>query len=389
MEEDTYWRETEFVAELVNQLPAAIFWKNAESIFMGCNQTFAKLAGLESPREIIGKTDFDLPWGKTQGDLYRNDDLNIIYSKHGKQQIEENQTLADGSEIVLLTSKMPLLSQNGKVKGILGIYHDITDRKKMERSLAQSKNLAETANRAKSEFLRNMEHQLRTPFSGVYSLVRMLADEETQLEKKEMLELSCQSAKEFLDLLNDIIDFSRFQAENTGILAKKFDLRSLLEKAVTMQRAAAVAKGLELLWFYPDDLPSVFISDPYRLRRIILNLLSNAIRFTTQGQVSISVKLAKTIDPKNLVVQLIVIDTGIGIPPEKQSLIFEKFYRVSPANQNKYLGAGLGLPLIKQLMTDLEGEIELRSSPETGTIFVCSIPLKRPLTDEILDNTDN
>lgn len=388
MEEDTYWKEKEFVVELVNQLPAAIFWKNAESIFMGCNKTFAKLAGLPSPQDIIGKTDFDLPWGKNQGYLYRNDDLAVINSRKAKQQIEENQTLADGSEIVLLTSKMPLLSKTGQVKGILGIYHDITDRKKMELSLAQSKNLAEIANRAKSEFLRNMEHQLRTPFSGVYSLVRLLADEETQPEKKEMLELTCQSAKEFLDLLNDIIDFSRFQSENSGILAKKFDLRMLLEKAITMQRAAAMAKGLTLTFLYPDDLPTVFISDPYRLRRIILNLLSNAIRFTAKGEVSVAVKLAKTMDTKNVIMQILVTDTGIGIPIENQSLIYEKFYRVYPANQNKYLGAGLGLPLVKQLMTDLEGEIELKSSPETGTIFVCTIPFKRPLIDEMLESID-
>ncbi len=357
MEEETYWKEKEFVVELVNQLPAAIFWKNAESVFMGCNKTFAKLAGLPSPQDIIGKTDYDLPWGKNQARLYRNDDLAVINSKQAKQQIEENQTLADGKEIVLLTSKMPLFSSSGQVMGILGIFHDITDRKKMELSLAQSKDLAESANRAKSEFLRNMEHQLRTPFSGVYSLVRLLADEETQPEKKEMLELTCQSAKEFLDLLNDIIDFSRFQTENSGILAKKFDLRSLLEKAITMQRAAAVAKGLALTLSYPEDLPNVFISDPYRLRRIILNLLSNAIRFTAKGHVSVRIKLAKVIDTRNMILQLIVTDTGIGIPPEKQTLIYEKFYRVYPANQNKYLGAGLGLPLVKQLMTDLEGEI--------------------------------
>ena len=130
MDEETYWKEKEFVVELVNQLPAAIFWKNAESVFMGCNKTFAKLAGLSSPQDIIGKTDYDLPWGKNQARLYRNDDLSVINSKQAKQQIEENQTLADGKEIVLLTSKMPLFSRNGQVMGILGIFHDITERKK-------------------------------------------------------------------------------------------------------------------------------------------------------------------------------------------------------------------------------------------------------------------
>ena len=130
--------------------------------------------------------------------------------------------------------------------------------------------------------------------------------------------------------------------------------------------------------------PTIFISDPNRIKRIVINLLSNAIRFTAKGEVSVNVKLAKIVDDKNVVIQIIVADTGIGIPPEKQSLIYEKFYRVSPANQNKYLGAGLGLHIVKQLVSELDGEIDLTSSPDKGTTFVCTLPLKRPLIDEVV-----
>lgn len=294
--------------------------------------------------------------------------------------------MADGTQVIYLSNKVPLRNKQNEIVGMVGISVDITDRKKVEKELQDAITLAETANNAKSEFLRNMEHQLRTPFSGIYSLVQILAEEETNHEKKELLEITYNSAKEFLDLLNDIIDFSRFQAESTAVLAKKFDLRRLIENAMTMQQAAAITKGLELIYDYHDDLPTVFISDPNRLRRIVLNLLSNAIRFTDKGHVSICVKLAKNIDEKQVIVQLIVTDTGIGISEEKQSFIYEKFYRAHPANQNTYLGAGLGLYIVKQLMEDLEGEIDLISALNKGTSFICTLPLKRPLVDEIVEN---
>lgn len=153
-----------------------------------------------------------------------------------------------------------------------------------------------------------------------------------------------------------------------------------------MEKAAAAIKKLELIYEYPEDIPTVFLSDENRIERIILNLLSNAIKFTDKGHVHVQVKLVKELDDKNLILQIIVSDTGIGIPHDKQQYIYEKFYRGSPANQNKYPGAGLGLHIVKQFIEDLDGEIEVVSSPNKGTIFICTLPFKRPLVDKIVDD---
>ncbi|WP_131777847.1 sensor histidine kinase, partial [Legionella fairfieldensis] len=212
----------------------------------------------------------------------------------------------------------------------------------------------------------------------------LLAESETNPERKEMLTLTCQSAKEFLDLLNNIIDFSRHQIDSSVLLSKKFDLKDTIHKAITMEKAAAVLKKLSLNYHY-SDIPTVFIGDPHRLQRLVLNLVSNAIKFTHQGHIDVEVNCAKQVDEHHLILQLIVSDTGIGIPDEQQQLIYEQFYRLHPANQNTYKGAGLGLYVVKKIINELDGEIEVKSSLNQGTTFVCTLPFKRPLVDELLN----
>jgi len=334
---------------------------------------------------MIGKTDYEMPW-RNEAHILRESDLSVMNS-HETLTREEASKLANSNHVsIFLSKKTPLYGESGEVVGILGISFDITDRKNMEEELLKSKEAAEAANIAKSEFIRNMEHQLRTPFSGVYSMVEFLALDETDAKKKELLEITYQSAKEFLELLNDIIEFCRNQTESTIILDKKFNLRTLIEKTITMQRAAATSKNLKLKQVYPANIPSIWISDPKRIQRIILNLLSNAIKFSSKGAITVKVKLAKNIDKKSSIIQFFVTDMGIGIHEDKQDLIYEKFYRVSPANHNKYTGAGLGLHVVKELINDLEGEIEVKSSVNKGTTFICTIPLKRPLIDDIFSD---
>lgn len=372
--------DTDYLKNVIHYSPGFTYLKDNKFRYIMCNVNFAKAAGLNYPEDIFGKTDFDLPWAQTEAKLFRKGDIEAL---SGKIQInfEETQRQADGSTKNVLANKVPLYDSNNKIIGILGNYLDITDRKKIEAELKVAKEKSEAANEAKSEFLRNMEHQLRTPFSGVYSMVELLANKEKDPQKKEMLELTYQSAKEFYELLNNIIDFSRFQADRTLVLAKKINLRKLIEKAITMEKAVVTVKKLKLTFNYSKSIPENYISDDIRIERIVLNLLSNAIKFTEKGKINITVKLAKRVDKRNVIIKIIVSDTGIGISEDNQQLIYEKFYRESPANQNKYRGAGLGLHIVKQLVEDLEGEIEVKSVKGSGTKFICTLPLKCSLLD--------
>lgn len=386
-EEKTLFEKEEIELTLVSildNLPGHVYWKDKNSVFQGCNLAQARSAGFNNQKSMIGKTDFEMPWAH-EAKILREADLTVMQSKETVTR-EEASKLANSDKVsIFLSKKSPLFNKDGEVVGVLGISFDISEQKNMENALAQSQIAANAANNAKTEFLRNMEHQLRTPFSGVYVLVEELAKSESNPERKEMLEIIFQSAKEFLELLNDIINFSRNLTQMTALLAKKFDLKQLIEKVVIMQQAAVRSKKLILSSHYPSDIPTIFISDPHRIQRIILNLLSNAIRFTQQGKIAVEVKLAKRVNDKNLILQLIISDTGMGISSENQAFIYEKFYRVSPANHNKHGGAGLGLYVVKQLVDDLEGEIDVMSSIGKGTTFVCTLPLKRPLVDKILN----
>lgn len=370
----------EYLENVIQYSPGFIYLKDTNFRYILCNEGFAKAAGLESPEEIVGKTDYDLSWGKTEADIFRAGDIKAM-SGVKLLNFEEPQHQADGSTKIVLANKIPLYDSNNCVIGILGNYLDITDRKEMELDLQKSKMAAEAANIAKSEFIRNMEHQLRTPFSGVYSIVEMLCESETDPEKKELLDLTYQSAKEFLELLNNIIEFSRNEVDGSALMHKKFNFKELVLNLATMERAAAVAKKIDLTANYADDLPDMFLGNPNRIKRLILSLLDNAIKFTHQGQVSIQVQLAKMVDKKTFIVQIIVEDTGIGIAEDQQQYVYEKFFRVHPANHNTYKGAGLGLYTVKQILDELEGEIEVESAPGKGTKFICTLPLEKPLLD--------
>ncbi len=354
-------------------MPFYVYWKNKDFVYLGCNDLTAKLLHLPSRQSIEGKTDYDFGWKKEDVDAYRKIDEQIIRTGKSIPNLQET-VFIDGKPVYLQVSKEPIFNNRNEIMGIIGISIDITREKKAHEK-------SEVANQAKAEFLRNMEHQLRTPFSGIYSIIEMLAQTEIDPEKKEMMHVVYSSAKEFLNLLNDIIDFSRNQRAITPIIAKKFDLKQLIEQIVTMQQATAFDKKLSLTMSYPEQIPTFYIGDPTRTKRLLMNLLSNALKFTEQGAINIQVKVAKNIDKKNLILQLIVTDTGIGIAPEHQEMVYEKFYRVSPANHNKYQGAGLGLYIIKQLLEELEGEIELVSKIGKGSRFICTLPFKRPFLD--------
>jgi two-component system aerobic respiration control sensor histidine kinase ArcB len=374
---------------IINNLPHSIFWKNKNSVFLGCNQKFSDSAHLASPAEVIGKTDYDMPWGKEEAEKYIEDDKEIMKSGIPKLNYEEHQTTAKGNKIIVLVSKVPIYDEENKISGILCIYTDITERKQQEEELRLAKESSEIANQLKHDFIQNMEHDIRTPVAGIYSILSAFSEEETDPEKKQILTLTFNAAKELLDYCNGILEFSKLESGLVPIVSKKFNLKKLIDRIIAIEIPPTLVKKLQLTAEFSEDLPKIIISDQSRLQRILINLVSNAIKFTKEGFVKISVNVAAKKDDKNIILRITIEDTGIGMPEEKLNIIYEKFSRLHPSNRGVYKGFGLGLPTVKQLMDELDGEVDVVSQPGKGTTFALTLPVKLPLIEELLFGEEN
>jgi two-component system, OmpR family, aerobic respiration control sensor histidine kinase ArcB len=231
-----------------------------------------------------------------------------------------------------------------------------------------------------------MEHDIRTPFVGVYGMINLLAERETDSEKKSILSDVSLCAKELLDYCDSILDFSKIEAQSFPVVAKAFNLKKLVDSVMTIESIAAKHKKLNFSLNYDNELPPVVIGDPYRLKRILINLISNAIKFTKEGFVRLSASVSRQIpETRNLIVNFSVSDSGIGIPKDKKELIYERFTRVVPSNKGLYKGQGLGLRIVKQFVDELDGDIHLKSEVGEGSTFTIFLALKIPLSDEIID----
>jgi two-component system aerobic respiration control sensor histidine kinase ArcB len=387
-ESQRYWKERNFVIELLRQLPSYVFWKNTDSVYLGCNEAFAHALGLSSPQDVIGKSDFDLPTTKKESIAYRADDKEIMLTRQAKLNIEEEQTGLNGQKRILLTSKVPLLDNKGDVMGILGIYYDITQRKKLEDDLRKSKEAAEAASKAKTEFLENMRHDIRTPLTGIIGFASIIAEESEDPTIKGYVDNLVASSYALNDLLNEILEAIRIGSE-VPILKRKFDLKNKLSDIIKLTKPRALQKNIQLIFNCDEKIPRFLIGDSKRIHRIILELVTNALNFTHEGFVKLTAQLEKESERK-IVLKIEVEDTGIGIPPEKQQEVFLHFKRLIPSYEGIYKGAGLGLSIVKQFVEELDGEVYIESRGEGGTRFIIFIPLKKPLLQNEfgVDKTD-
>lgn len=376
---------------IVSNLPVSLYWKDRAGTYIGCNDYVVRMAGLDDINDIIGKSDKELPWKKDAKKIKKVDQKVI---QTGKQiQMEETGVLADGSRIFLLSSKIPIKKENGEIIGIMGISFDITDRKKMETALIEAKNKAEENNTLKDKFIENMEHDLRTPASGIQQMLSLLEDTENEPIRKRQLSLAADAAKQLLKLLNNILDFSRIEHGQQKLTFSTFKLKQLVEDIIKTETPFIKKQNLQLNLNYEETIPQWLISDKLRISRILLNLIGNAIKFTNQGTVTIQVKKDRWIDDNNLYLKLIVKDTGIGIPKDKQEIIYERFARLTESDRDQLDGYGLGLSIVRQFINELKGKIKLISERNKGTTFICTIPfevstqLPKQENDTILETT--
>lgn len=372
--EDELYRSKYMLQLILNDIPQRVFCKDLNSHYLWCNMAFARDAGLNDPSQIIGKSDFELPW-KNQAELYRADDLLVMKSGNPKLHYLEPLLTKDGKNSWLQTSKIPLRDHNGDIFGVLCSFEDVTERKIAEETLLIAKNQAEAANRAKDEFLSSVSHELLTPLNGILGFSELLnstlplSELEDGDEIKNELHTINECGKSLLGIINDVLELSRIEAGQFESVAEKFFPEKLIGAAVETFRFSAGNKNIALD-FFPQRLPQIVIGDSRRLKQIMFNVIGNAVKFTEKGSVEVFAKL----DGTNLVIT--VKDTGIGIPEDKQAMIMQPFLQADQSLTRKYGGTGLGLSIVFRILKLLGGKIEFTSRTGLGTAFTITFPIK-------------
>jgi len=256
---------------------------------------------------------------------------------------------------------------------------------KQTEELRQAKDLAEAASIAKSEFLANMSHEIRTPMNAVIGIANILqADKMPPEKKKEYLDTLQLSAEALLRLINELLDIAKIEANNVELEYIDFDLKALSEEVIRLLSVRSQEKGITLTLEY-NTLQTRFLGDPLRVRQVLVNLVSNAVKFTEQGGVRVVVESSPANDnPRLFDVRIIVADTGIGIAPEKRGTIFQKFNQAESSITRKYGGSGLGLAISKGLVDKMQGRIEVESYPGKGSAFTVVLPLEIPQASDTI-----
>ncbi len=494
----------QFLQTVLNTVPLAVFWKDRDFKYLGANQHFLQDAGLSSVAELVGQTDFDMPWATTEAEAYQADDRAVMASGEARLGIVETLHQSDGSVIWLETNKLPLRNLAGEVIGVLGTYQDISDRRQAELALRESEtrfrrvfasnvvgmmftdfsgqiidandrfldligysradleagriNWAamtppeyvaadqqaiaqlqregemlpfekeyqrpdgrrvavligvallsaqdgrcvcvvldisdrkaaeailhrtnvelERATRLKDEFLASMSHELRTPLNAILGLTEGLQEEvfgivnERQLKALRTVE---KSGTHLLALINDILDVAKIEAGKIELTYSSVAVEHLCSSSLAFVRQQALKQNIQLQTQIPPHLPDLYV-DEIRLRQVLLNLLTNAVKFTPEGgTVTLSIsRLPSGIYPAGTdYLRIAVTDTGIGIAPENIARLFQPFVQIDSALNRQYAGTGLGLALVKQIVELHGGQVGLTSELGVGSCFTVDLP---------------
>jgi len=350
--------------DLVEQQGEGIITGDPNEVLTFANPAAERIFGV-GPGELVGRSlnDFLSPKGREQ---IRAETKKRAAGKESSYELEI--TRPDGQRRAVLVTATPYYDDEGRFMGTRAIFRDITARKRMEQELERARAAAEEANRAKSEFLASMSHEIRTPMNGVLGMIELALGTDLTDEQREYLNMAHDSAISLLGLINDILDFSKIEAGRLELEQVDFRLDQLVSNTLKPLALRAAAKGIDLACEMSNDTPADVRGDPARLRQVLINLVSNAIKFTEQGEIVVSLA-PKSVNEDQVVLRFSISDTGIGIPKDKQEAIFDAFVQADSSTTRRYGGSGLGLPICKRLVEAMGGQLTVESEPGHGSIF--------------------
>lgn len=344
------------------------------------NQGFIKLTGY-TLEEFKNQSIKVLRKDDDSGLLQQKQKLRIILKNKKPVTYENINYTKEGKPYWVLSTLTPVLNDNGEVQNIIAIDADISELKNTQKLLAEAIEKAEEATRLKQKFLANMSHEIRTPMNAIIGFSDMLIEGELKKQEREYVSAIKMAGENLLAIINDILDISKIEAGMMTFEEHAFSVKKVIKMISSIFKPKAKEKGLELIIENDENIPGSLLGDPTRLTQIITNLIGNSIKFTSKGSVTLRVRvLKKEADNQkddSVLLEVSVIDTGIGIPQDKLESIFDRFVQAESRTTRKYGGTGLGLSIAKQLIDLQGGELVVESKVNKGSLFKFTIPYKK------------
>jgi PAS domain S-box-containing protein len=375
-------RESEERFDQLAEQSGTIAWEvDAQGLYTYVSHVSETVLGYRLD-ELVGRRHFYDLHPEPGREAFRMASFAVFERKEPFRNLENSVEAKDGRVVVVSTNGIPLLNADGTLRGYRGSDTDITERKQAEADLRKTNRSLEEAtaaanamaieaylaNETKSEFLANMSHEIRTPLNGIIGMTGLLLDTELTEEQRRHAEVVRRSGESLLALLNNILDVSKMEAGKLALETLDFDLHAMLDDFAATPAQRAHDKGIAFICAAAPDVPGYLRGDPGRLRQVLTNLTGNALKFTHHGEIGVRVSLVSQTDVEALL-RFSIQDTGVGIPAEKQALLFQTFSQADTSATRRYGGTGLGLAISKQLAEMMGGRIGLVSQEGRGSEF--------------------